>query len=66
MFSWGHLYLSLNQPAIQPLSEAVSNVEQFRRLTRRMGLEDDWYCLSEEKMAQAALDRRSRASTSSA
>jgi anaerobic selenocysteine-containing dehydrogenase len=56
MFSWGHLYMSLNQPAIEPLGEAVSNVEQFRRLTKRMGLEDDWYCLSDEEMALAAYD----------
>ena len=30
MFSWGHLCLSLNLPAIEPLGEAVPNVEQFR------------------------------------
>ncbi len=56
MFSWGHLYLSLNQPAIEPLGEAVSNVEQFRRLSRRMGLDIDWYGLSDEEMALAAMD----------
>jgi anaerobic selenocysteine-containing dehydrogenase len=56
MFSWGHLYLSLNQPAIEPLGEAVSNVEQFRRLSRRMGLDLDWYELSDEEMAVAAMD----------
>ena len=56
MFSWGHLYLTLNQPAIEPLGEAVPNVELFRRLSERMGLEDDWYRLSPEGMARAALD----------
>jgi anaerobic selenocysteine-containing dehydrogenase len=56
MFSWGHLYLSLNQPAIEPLGEAVPNVEQFRRLSQRMGLDIDWYKLSDEEMALAALD----------
>ena len=56
MFSWGHLYISLNQPAIEPLGEAVPNVEQFRRLTKRMGLEDDWYRLSDEEMALAVYD----------
>ena len=56
MFSWGHLYISLNQPAIEPLGEAIPNVEQFRRLTQRMGLEDDWYRLSDEEMALAAYD----------
>jgi anaerobic selenocysteine-containing dehydrogenase len=56
MFSWGHLYLSLNQPAVEPLGEAVSNVEQFRRLARRMGIDDGWFGLSDEEMALAALD----------
>jgi len=56
MFSWGHLYLSLNQPAIAPLGEAVPNVELFRRLTERMGLDDDWYRLSDEEKLLAALD----------
>jgi anaerobic selenocysteine-containing dehydrogenase len=56
MFSWGHLYLSLNQPAIEPLGEAVPNVELFRRISRRMGLDLDWYALSDEEMAMAAMD----------
>ena len=34
MFSWGHLYLTLNEPAIAPLGEAVPNTELFRRLAR--------------------------------
>ena len=37
MFSWGHFYVSLNNPAIEPLGEAVPNVEMFRRLAERMG-----------------------------
>ena len=56
MFSWGHFYLTLNQPAIEPLGEALPNVEQFRRLSKRMGLDIDWYKLSDEEMALAALD----------
>ena len=56
MFSWGHFYLSLNQPAIEPLGEAVPNVELFRRLSARMGLDIDWYRLSDEEMAMASLD----------
>src|SRR5919201_2002930 len=43
MFSWGHLYLSLNQPAIAPLGEAVPNTELFRRLAARMGFDDDCF-----------------------
>jgi anaerobic selenocysteine-containing dehydrogenase len=56
MFSWGHFYLTHNEPAIEPLGEAVPNVELFRRLSERLGLEDDWYRLSGEAMARAALD----------
>jgi anaerobic selenocysteine-containing dehydrogenase len=56
MFSWGHFYLSLNQPAIAPVGEAVPNVELFRRLARCMGLDIGWYDLSDEEMALAALD----------
>ena len=43
MFSWGHFYMSINNQAIEPLGESVPNVEQFRRISERMGLEDDWY-----------------------
>jgi anaerobic selenocysteine-containing dehydrogenase len=56
MFSWGHLYLTLNQPAISPLGEAVPNVELFRRLSRAMGHDDDWYCRTDEEMVLAGLD----------
>ncbi len=38
--SYGHLYVTLNRPAIEPLGEALPNAEIFRRLARRMGLRD--------------------------
>jgi anaerobic selenocysteine-containing dehydrogenase len=56
MFSWGHLYLTLNMPAIEPLGEAVPNTELFRRLARTMGFDDPQWQLSDEEMAQDALD----------
>ena len=56
MFSWGHLYLSLNQPAIEPLGEAVPNTELFRRLARGMGFDDPQWTRSDEQMAMDALD----------
>jgi anaerobic selenocysteine-containing dehydrogenase len=37
--SYGHLYASLNRPAIAPLGQALPNTEIFRRLAARMGLE---------------------------
>ena len=56
MFSWGHLYLSLNQQAIAPLGESVSNTELFRRLARTMGFDDRQWQRSDEEMAVDALD----------
>ena len=37
-FAYGHLYASLNRPAIEPLGEAKPNTEIFRLVARRMGL----------------------------
>jgi len=56
MFSWGHLYLTLNEPAVAPLGEAVPNTELFRRLARTMGFNDPYWQRSDEEMAMAALD----------
>ena len=38
--SYGHHYLTLNRPSIEPLGEALPNTEIFRRLAARMGLEE--------------------------
>ena len=56
MFSWGHLYLTLNEPAIEPLGEAVPNTELFRRLAGAMGFDDPFWRRTDEVMAQDALD----------
>ena len=39
--AWGHLWLGWNEAAIEPLGEAVSNTELFRRLATAMGYDDD-------------------------
>jgi anaerobic selenocysteine-containing dehydrogenase len=36
--SYGHHYVTLNRPSIEPLGEALPNTEIFRRLARQMGL----------------------------
>lgn len=41
MVTWGHLYISLNQPAIAPPGECIPNVELFRRLARTMEFDDE-------------------------
>lgn len=38
--SYGHLYVTLNRPAIAPLGESLPNSEIFRRLAARMGMRD--------------------------
>jgi anaerobic selenocysteine-containing dehydrogenase len=53
--AYGHLYLSLNRPAIAPLGEAKSNTEVFRLLAARLGLQDPCLRESDEEMARRAL-----------
>ena len=56
MFSWGHLYLTLNEPAIAPCGESVPNTELFRRLACAMGFNDPSWDRTDEQMALDALD----------
>jgi anaerobic selenocysteine-containing dehydrogenase len=44
--SYGHLYVSLNQPSIEPVGESLPNSEIFRRIAARMGLDDP--CLRDD------------------
>ncbi|MEO8358781.1 MAG: molybdopterin-dependent oxidoreductase [Vicinamibacteria bacterium] len=53
--AWGHLYLALNRPAIEPLGECVSNTELFRRLAAALGRKEPWLFESDESMLRAAL-----------
>jgi anaerobic selenocysteine-containing dehydrogenase len=54
--AYGHLYLTLNEPAIEPLHEAKSNTEVFRLLAARLGFTEDCFADSDEEMARQALD----------
>ncbi len=54
--SYGHYYLSLNRPAIEPLGESVSNTELFRRLARAMGFEEECFRDSDEELVDQALE----------
>ncbi len=56
MFSWGHFYITMNQPWIAPLGEAVPNTELFRRLAREMGMDDPQFSLTDEELARQAYD----------
>ena len=55
MWSWGHPYLTLNQPAIEPLGEAVSNSEFFRRLTTSLDMEESYLHTSDEERIRTLL-----------
>ena len=56
MFSWGHFYVTLNVPAVEPEGEAVPNTELFRRLAARMGFDDAFFGLSDEELLAQAYD----------
>lgn len=53
--AWGHLYLALNRPAIEPQGESLCNTELFRRLARALGRTEPWLFESDESMLRAAL-----------
>ncbi len=53
--AYGHLYVMLNEPAIEPLGEALPNTEVFRRLAAKMGFTDACFQDSDEEMARQAL-----------
>lgn len=55
MFSWGHLYLTLNRQAIAPLGEAIPNSELFRRLARTMGLIDPFFHRDDPQIMRDAM-----------
>jgi len=50
LFSWGHHYLTWNEPAIAPRGEAKPNTEIFRLLAARLGLDDPCFAESDEQM----------------
>lgn len=56
MFSWGHLYLSYNNPAIEPLGEAVPNTELFRRLARALDIDDPLFYRCDDELIEMSMD----------
>ena len=55
-WSWGQPYLTLNQPAIEPIGEALSNSEIFRRLARRVGLDPEVFAETDEEVIRGTLE----------
>ena len=56
--AWGHLYLTLNQPAIEPVGECLPNTEIFRRLAAAMGLDRPDLQADDETLIRELLDSR--------
>lgn len=52
--SYGHTYALVNERAIEPLGEALSNTEIFRRLAARMGYTDACFADTDEQIAAVA------------
>jgi anaerobic selenocysteine-containing dehydrogenase len=53
--AYGHYYVTLNQPSIAPLGEALPNTEIFRRLAAAMGLTEPCFRDSDEDLIRQAL-----------
>lgn len=55
--AYGHLYVSLNRPAMDPVGEAKSNWEVFQLLAQRMGFEEACWTQTAEEIIRDALRR---------
>jgi anaerobic selenocysteine-containing dehydrogenase len=53
--SYGHLYLTLNRPSIEPVGESLPNSEIFRRLAARMGMREPEFGDSDLELIRQAL-----------
>ena len=58
--SYGHYYLQIGKPVIEPLGEAKPNLEVFRLLARRCGFTDDCFDDTEVDLMRQALDTKSK------
>lgn len=56
VFSWGHLYLSYSPKVVEPQGSCLPNTELFRRLAKRMGIDDPWFDLSDDEQLEQAFD----------
>jgi anaerobic selenocysteine-containing dehydrogenase len=55
LFSWGHHYLTWNEPAIEPVGEAKPNTETFRLLAAALGFDDPCFNDSDQELVDALL-----------
>ena len=55
-YSYGHIYLGWNEPAVAPPGECLPHTEIFRRLARRLGVTEPTVYASDDELAAAVLD----------
>ena len=55
VFSWGHHYLTWNEPAIEPLGEAKPNTEIFRLIAERLGFDDPCFRETDDELIDQLL-----------
>jgi anaerobic selenocysteine-containing dehydrogenase len=53
--AYGHHWIQVNQPCIDPLEEARPNTWVFRQLAARLGFEPEVFQVSDEQLAREAL-----------
>lgn len=56
MWSWGHHYLTMNLPAIEPRGESIPNYVLFQKLAKLMGIEDRQFTMTAEEMIRDFID----------
>ena len=56
MWSWGHLYFTYNQKAIDPPGECLPTSEMWRRLAAEMGFDDPHFKMSDSELAATYID----------
>ena len=59
---YGHMYVSLNRPAVAPPGECLPATETFRRLARAMGLDEPLLYDDDETLCAHAARRRATSS----
>lgn len=57
-YAYGHYYLQLARPALEPPGEALPNVEVFRRLAPLMGFDEPCFHDTDDDMIRTTLDSR--------
>jgi len=56
VFSWGHHYVTWNEPAVEPQGQAKPNTEAFRLLAARLGFDDQCFRQSDEELVAELLE----------